>query len=97
MLRVTIGLVAALLVAEAQSTASAQTAAPAPAATTATTTTPPAAKPSRIRLTVEHLKEMRARWVQNKPKLRACSAEAKSKGLHDDDRWFFMEDCMGKT
>jgi hypothetical protein len=43
------------------------------------------------------LKEMRARWVQNKPKLRACRAEAKSKGLHDDDRWFFMEDCMGKT
>jgi hypothetical protein len=90
MLRVTIGLVAALLVAEAQSTASAQTAAPAPAATTAP-------KPSRIKLTVEHLKEMRARWVQNKPKLRACRAEAKSKGLHDDDRWFFMEDCMGKT
>ena len=94
MLRVTIGLVAALLVAEAQFTASAQTAAPAPAATT---TTPPAAKPSRIRLTVEHLKEMRARWVQNKPKLRACRAEMKSKGLHGDDRWFFMEDCMGKT
>ncbi len=93
MLRVTIGLVAALLVAEVQFTASAQTAAP----TTAATTTPPAAKPSRIRLTVEHLKEMRAKWVQNKPKLKACRAEVKSKGLHGDDRWFFMEDCMGKT
>jgi len=92
MLRVTIGLVAALLIAEAQSTASAQTAAPAPAATTA-----PAAKLSRIRLTVEHLKEMRARWVQNKPKLKACRAEVKAKGLHGDERWFFMEDCMGKS
>lgn len=84
MLRVTIGLVAALLIAEAPSTVSAQT-------------TAPAAKPSRIRLTVEHLREMRAKWVQNKPKLRACRAEMKSKGLHGDDRWFFMADCMEKT
>ena len=64
----------------------------APAAATA-----PAAKPSRIRLTVERLKEMRAKWVQNKPKMKACRAEVKSKGLTGDDRWFYMEDCMGKT
>jgi hypothetical protein len=91
MLRVTICLVAALLVAETLSTASAQT--PVPAATTA----PVPAKPSRIKLTVERLKEMRAKWVQNKPKLKACRAEVKSKGLTGDDRWFYMEDCMGKT
>jgi tRNA(Ile2) C34 agmatinyltransferase TiaS len=91
MLRVIICLVAALLVAETLSTASAQT--PAPAATT----TPAAAKPSRIKLTVERLKEMRAKWVQNKPKLKACRAEMKSKGLTGDDRWFYMADCMDKT
>ena len=47
-------------------------------------------------MTVERLKEMRAKWVLNKPKLKACRAEVKSKGLAGDDRWFYIEDCMAK-
>jgi hypothetical protein len=86
MLRILVCLVAALLVAGTLSTASAQTAAPAPEA-----------KPSRMKLTIERLKEMRAKWAMNKPKLRACRAEVRSKGLVGDDRWFYIEDCMGKT
>jgi tRNA(Ile2) C34 agmatinyltransferase TiaS len=97
MLRVTVCLVAALLVAETPSVASAQTTTPAQTTAPAATTAPTAAKPSRIRLTVERLKEMRARWVQNKPKLKACRTEMKSKGITGDHRWFFMEDCMGRT
>jgi hypothetical protein len=97
MLRTRVCLVAALLVVGTLSTASAQTAAP--AATTAPTATPApaAAKPSRIKLTIERLKEMRTKWALNKPKLRACRAEVKSKGLTGDDRWFYIEDCMDKT
>ena len=79
-------LLAALLVAGSLSAASAQTAAPVPAA-----------KPSKMKLTVERLKEMRAKWAMNKPKLKACRAEVKSKGLAGDDRWFYIEDCMGKS
>jgi hypothetical protein len=52
---------------------------------------------SRMKLTVERLKEMRAKWIQNRPKLRACRKEVKSKGLAGDDRWFYIEDCMDKT
>jgi hypothetical protein len=94
MLRISVCLVAAVLVAGTLSTASAQTAAPAPAATTAA---PATAKPSRMKLTIERLKEMRAKWAMNKPKLKVCRAEVKSKGLVGDDRWFYIEDCMGKT
>jgi psiF repeat len=92
MLRITVCLVAALLATEAPSAALAQNTDPmtSPAAT-------PTAKPSRMKLTVEHLKEMRAKWVLNRPKMKACRAEVKSKGLIGDDRWFYMEDCMGKT
>ena len=86
MFRTRVCLVAALLVAGTLSTASAQSTAPAPAA-----------KPSRMKLTVERLKEMRAKWALNKPKLKACRVEVKSKGLVGDDRWFYIEDCMGKT
>jgi hypothetical protein len=74
-----------VLVAGSLSAASAQTAAPAPEA-----------KPSRMKLTVERIKEMRAKWVMNKPKLKACRAEVRSRGLVGDDRWFYIEDCMGK-
>jgi hypothetical protein len=95
MLRTRVCLVAALLVAGTLSTASAQTAAP--AAAPAATTAPAAAKPSRIKLSIERLKEMRAKWALNKPRLKACRAEVKSKGLAGDDRWFYIEDCMGKT
>lgn len=100
MLRISFCFAAMLLVAGALQSASAQTAAPAPAATAAapaTTTAAPAAKPSKIKLTMEKLKTMKATWSANKPKYAACRKEVKSKGLAGDDRWFFIEDCMGKT
>jgi hypothetical protein len=91
MLRTRVCLAAILLVACSLHTASAQTTAP------AATPAPAAAKSSRMKLTVERLKEMRAKWVQNRPKLKACRKEVKSKGLVGDDRWFYIEDCMDKT
>jgi hypothetical protein len=72
-------------------TASAQMSAPAPTPAT------PAATASKMKLTREKLREMRAKWSANKPKLKNCKAEARKKGLADDDRWFFIEDCMGKS
>ena len=84
-----------LLVAGSFDTASAQTTAPAPPGSSAAPVRP--AKPSRMKLTVEHLKEMRAKWKANKPKLKACRKEVKSKGLTGDDRWFYIGDCMDKT
>jgi tRNA(Ile2) C34 agmatinyltransferase TiaS len=95
MLRTRVCFVAALLVAATLSTVSAQTAAP--AAAPAAVTTPAAPKPSRIKLTVERLRELHAKWVRNRPKLKACRKEVKSKGLTGADRWFYMEDCMDKT
>ena len=89
MSRISVYIVAAALVAGTLSTASAQTAAPAPTATTA--------KPSKIKLTAEKLKEMKAKWSANKGKLKACQKDVKSKGLAGDDRWFYIEDCMAKT
>ena len=93
MLRTRICLTAMLLAASLH-TASAQTAtapAPAPAATTA------AKPPGKIKLTMQKLKQMKATWAANKPKLKACRAEVKAKGLTGDDRWFYMQDCMDKT
>jgi hypothetical protein len=87
MLRTYACLAALLLVAGSLDTASAETAAPGTAA----------AKPSRMKLTVEHLKEMRARWVQNRPKLKVCRKEVKARGLVGDDRWFYIADCMEKS
>jgi len=87
MLRTSVCLVAMLFVAGSLHTASAQTATPAPAA----------AKPSKMKLTMEKLKEMKAKWSANKPKLKECRKEVKSKGLAGDERWFYIEDCMGKT
>ena len=86
MLRTSVCLAAMLLVSGTLATASAQTAVPAPQP-----------KMSKVRLTVERLKEMRAKWRQNKPRLAVCRKEVKSKGLAGDDRWFYIEDCMGKT
>jgi hypothetical protein len=83
MLRKSVCLAAMLLVAGALHTASAQT------------TTD--AKPSKIKLTMERLKEMKAKWSANKPKLKACRKEVKARGLIGDDRWFYIEDCMDKT
>jgi hypothetical protein len=74
----------ALVLAGTFASASAQT--PAPAPTT-----------SKFKLTRERLAEMRAKWSQNKTKLAACRKVVKSKGLIGDDRWFFIEDCMGKS
>jgi hypothetical protein len=96
MLRISVCLAAMLLVAGALHGASAQTATPAPAAKPAPAATSTEAKPSRIRLTVERLKEMRAQWIKNRPKLRACRAQVRSKGLEGDDRWFYIEDCMDR-
>ena len=92
MLRTRIGL-AAMLLAASLHTASAQTAAPATTAPVATTE----AKPGKIKLTMQKLKEMKAKWAANKPKLKACRAEVKAKGLIGDDRWFYIQDCMNKT
>ena len=93
MLRTLICLVAVLLVAGSSlDGASAQTT-PAPAASSA----PAPAKPSRVKLTMEKLKEMKAKWSANRPKLKACRKEVKAKGLAGDDRWFYIEDCMDRT
>ncbi len=88
MFRTRVCLAAVLLVAGGLNIASAQTTT-APAA--------PDAKPSRMKLTVEKLRELREKWKANKPKLVACRKEVKAKGLAGDDRWFYMEDCMSKT
>jgi hypothetical protein len=90
MFRIGTGVAAALLIGGVLTAASAQTAAPAPAASNE-------AKPSRMKLTAERLKDMRAKWSANKGKLKVCRREVKSKGLAGDDRWFYIEDCMGKT
>ena len=81
---------AAMLLAAGLHTASAQTAPAAPAATTE-------AKPGKIKLSMQKLKDMKAKWAANKPKLKTCRAEVKSKGLAGDDRWFYIEECMNKS
>ena len=86
---------AAMLLAAGLHTASAQTAtAPATSAPAATTDAKP---PGKIKLTMQKLKDMKAKWSANKPKLKACRADVKSKGLIGDDRWFYIEECMSKT
>jgi hypothetical protein len=82
MLRISSCLVALLLVAGSMHGAAAQTT---------------DAKPSRMKLTMEKLKEMKAKWIANRPKLRACRKDAKAKGLAGDDRWFFIADCMEQS
>jgi hypothetical protein len=54
------------------------------------------AKPSKMKLTMQKLNDMRAKWSANKPKLKVCRQEVKTKGLAGDDRWFYIEDCMNK-
>jgi len=85
---------AAMLLAAGLHTASAQTT-PAPAATAPAATT--TAKPGKVKLTMQKIKDMKAKWSANKPKLKACRAEVKAKGLAGDDRWFYIQDCMDKT
>lgn len=53
--------------------------------------------PAPKKMSRQHLHELFAKWKQNRPKLAACKKEAKSKGLADDDRWFFIEGCMDKS
>ena len=55
------------------------------------------AKPSRMKLTVTKIKEMKTKWMANRPKLKACKIEVKKKGLTGDDRWFYISDCMEKS
>ncbi|CCE11576.1 conserved exported hypothetical protein [Bradyrhizobium sp. STM 3843] len=90
MSRIWICCVALVLVAGQLSAAIAQTGTPAVPASTE------GAKPSRMKLTVQRLKEMKAQWSANKPKLKACRKEVKAKGLIGDDRWFYISDCMSK-
>lgn len=86
---------AAMLLAAGLHAASAQTAtAPATPAPAATTDAKP---PGKIKLTMQKLKDMKAKWSANKPKLKACRAEVKAKGFAGDDRWFYIEECMDKT
>ena len=82
-------LAASLQTATAQTTTAPASSSPPPASTTA--------KPSKTKLTMEKLKEMKAKWLANRPKLKACRAQVKPKGLIGDDRWFFIEDCMEKS
>lgn len=87
--------VAAMLLAASFHVASAQTAAaPATTAPAATTDTKP---PGKMKLTMQKLKDMKAKWSANRPKLKACRGEVKAKGLIGDDRWFYIQDCMEKT
>ena len=83
MLRIATCLVAVSLIAGSIHSASAQT----------STDT----KPSRMKLTVAKIKEMKAKWLANRPKLKACKIEARRKGLAGDDRWFYIADCMERT
>jgi hypothetical protein len=55
------------------------------------------AKPSRMKLTVQKLRDMKAKWLANRPKLKVCRAEVKAKGLAGDDRWFYIADCMERS
>ena len=93
MLRTRATIVAAVLMSATIVSAPAQTMAPAspPGATQ------PEPKKSRLTLTREKIKEMWAKWKANKPKLKACRAEVKKKGLSGDDRWFFISECMEKA
>ena len=94
MLRTIACLAAVLLVAGGLHTASAQTMTAAPAANPVPAAT---AKPSRVKLTADKLREMKAKWLANKGKLRVCRKEVRVRGLVGDDRWFYIEDCMEKT
>ncbi|MDN4986391.1 hypothetical protein KUL72_29130 [Bradyrhizobium arachidis] len=87
---------AAMMLAASLHAASAQTATAAPA-TPAPAATTDAKPPGKIKLTMQKLKDMKAKWAANKPKLKACRAEVKAKGLIGDDRWFYIQDCMDKT
>ena len=83
MIRVTTGLLAIAVTVASLSISSAQTPAPAPS--------------GKMKLTRQSMKDMKAKWSANKGKLKACRADVKAKGLAGDDRWFYIEECMGKS
>jgi hypothetical protein len=85
MTRITTGLLAVAFTVASFAIASAQTAAPAPAPS------------GKMKLSKQSLKDMKAKWSANKGKLKACRKDVKAKGLAGDDRWFYIEDCMGKS
>ena len=87
MFRSSVCLAALLLVAGLHVASAQTTAAPATGVT----------KPPRAKLTVEKLKEMKAKWSANRPKLKACRKEVRRQGLAGDDRWFYIADCMERT
>jgi hypothetical protein len=58
---------------------------------------PDAPKTSRFKMTREKIKEMRAKWKANRPKLKACRGEVRKRGLTGDDRWFYISECMEKA
>ncbi|MFH0296652.1 hypothetical protein AAFX91_05335 [Bradyrhizobium sp. 31Argb] len=93
MFRIGTGVAAALLIMGVLTAASAQTTTPAPSTPAASSE----AKPSRAKLTAQKLKDMKAKWSANRGKLKTCRQEVKAKGLAGDDRWFYIEECMGKT
>jgi hypothetical protein len=97
MLRTGVCLAAMLLTASLHTASAQSTTAPAASAPAATAPASSEAKPSHMKLTKAKLKEMVAKWSANRPKLKACRAEVKAKGLAGDDRWFYIEDCMNKT
>ena len=90
MLRTLACLIAVLFLTVHLQTTSAQTTPAAPAATSQ-------GKPSKVKLTVQKLKEMKAKWSANRPKLAACRKEVKQKGLAGDDRWLYIGDCMERS
>lgn len=57
----------------------------------------PASAQSKPKYSPVKLKEMRANWNKNKPKYQDCRAQVRKKGLAGEDRWFFMDECMGKS
>jgi hypothetical protein len=85
---------AILLLAGSVQLAPAQTAPPSAGTAPAAASAKP---PGKMKLTMQKLREMKAKWAANKPKLKACRAEVKAKGLIGDDRWFYIQDCMDKT
>jgi hypothetical protein len=92
-LRTSVCFAAMVLIGGSPHTASAQTTTPAPAVSPA----PAVAKPSRMKLMARKLRDMKEKWSANKGKLKACRKQVKAKGLADDDRWFYIEECMEKT
>ena len=83
MLRISICFAAAFALTASVATVSAQTPGPAPQAA-----------PAKSKMTRA---QMRANWSKNKPKLADCRKQVKAKGLIEETRWTFMQECMDKT